>query len=380
MPSGAEVGLIFALGFLGSFGHCAGMCGPLVLGVAWGQKHLTWGQRWWQQVGLHLGRVLTYAGVGALLGQAGSLLVAGGRLAGVGSGVRQGVTVAVGLLLIWSGWRSQVPNWLRWGWHPRGNPPQNPVLLGVLWGLIPCGFLYVAQLQAVATLNPWAGAVLLGAFGLGTVPVLLGLGLWLSRVGTERGQQLSRWAGRLTVLMGVLMLLRTDSMVDITGYGSLLLLGLALLARPLQRLWGGLRPLRRHLGVGAFVLAGLHTLHMVEHSFQWDLLGIFFLPPLPFWGIILGTLGLGLMVPLAVTSTDGWVRRLGKRWHQLHRWAIGIWFLAAAHIGLLMGARWGILGKVTFILGIILVILLRQSWWWRWWGREAWYEPADVGY
>jgi DMSO/TMAO reductase YedYZ heme-binding membrane subunit len=164
------------------------------------------------------------------------------------------------------------------------------------------------------------------------------------------------------------------------GYGSLFLLGLALLARPLQRLWGGLRPLRRHLGVGAFVLAGLHTLHMVEHSFQWDLLGIFFLPPLPFWGIILGTLGLGLMVPLAVTSTDGWVRRLGKRWHQLHRWAIGIWFLAAAHIGLLMGARWGILGKVTFILGIILVILLRQSWWWRWWGREAWYEPADVGY
>ncbi|APB34747.1 hypothetical protein GlitD10_2413 [Gloeomargarita lithophora Alchichica-D10] len=380
MPTGAQVGLIFALGFLGSFGHCAGMCGPLVLGVALGQKHQPWGQRLTHQLSLHLGRVLTYSLVGAGLGQAGSLLVAGGQLAGVGSGLRQGVTVAIGVLLIYSGWQKQAPGWLRWGWHPQGALPQNPLLLGLGWGLIPCGFLYVAQLQAVATLNPLGGALVMLAFGLGTVPVLLGLGLWLSRVGSERGDQLSRWAGGLTMVMGGLMLLRTDGMVDITGTGSFLLLGLTLLARPLHRWWPGLRPLRRELGVGAFVLAVIHTLHMVEHGLQWDVTGVLFLPVRPFWGMILGTGAVGLMLPLAVTSTDGWRQRLGQRWHQLHRLVTGIWLLAAGHISLLMGQRWGVMRNGVFILGVIFVLLLRQSWWGRWWPQEAGDEPADSGH
>ncbi|MEN9216733.1 MAG: sulfite exporter TauE/SafE family protein [Gloeomargarita sp. HHBFW_bins_162] len=379
MPTATQLGLIFALGLLGSFGHCAGMCGPVVLGVAWGHKQASWGKRWRQQMGLHLGRVATYTIVGAVLGQAGSLLVAGGQLAGVGSLVRQGVTVAIGLVLIGSGWQKQVPGWLRWGRHPQGKLPTHPVLLGLLWGLIPCGFLYVAQLQAVATLSPVGGAVLMLAFGLGTVPVLLGLGLWLSRVGTEMGQRLNRWAGGLTMLMGGLMLLRNDGMVDVTGYGSFLLLGLALIARPIQRLWPGLRTVRRELGVGAFILAVIHTLHMVEHSFQWDVTGVFFLPEPQFWGVVLGAMAVGLMVPLAITSTDGWVQRLGKYWHDLHRFAIVIWVLAAGHIGLMMGGRWGMVGITGFSAGVVVVILLRQSWWWRWWHKEQWYEPADGG-
>ncbi|MEN9214112.1 MAG: sulfite exporter TauE/SafE family protein [Gloeomargarita sp. DG02_3_bins_56] len=377
MPNQIALGLLFALGFLGSFGHCAGMCGPLVLGVALGQKQQPWPRRLMQQVLLHLGRVLTYTAVGAVLGQTGSLVVAGGQLAGVGSVVRQAVTVAIGLLLVWTGWQQQSPGWLRWGRHPQGKLPQHPLLLGLLWGLIPCGFLYAAQLQAVATLQPGGGAAVMLAFGLGTVPVLLGLGLWLSRVGTDMGQRLSRWAGGLTMLMGALMLLRTDRMVDISGYGSLLLLGMALLARPLQRLWPGLRPLRRELGVGAFGLAVIHSLHMLEHGFAWDITGVFFLPSSSFWGVMLGAVALALMVPLAVTSTDGWVSRLGPYWHHLHRLATWIWVLAAGHIGLLMGERWGILGTLGLITGILLVLLLRQSWWWRWWQKEAWYEPAN---
>ena len=379
MPSAVELGLVFVLGFLGSFGHCAGMCGPVVLGVAWGSSQRTWRQRLGQQLGLHLGRVMTYGAVGAILGQAGSLLVAGGQLAGVGSVVRQGMTVAIGLVLLWSGWSQQVPGWLRWGRHPQGTWPQHPLLLGVLWGLIPCGFLYVAQLQAVATVHPLAGAVVMLVFGLGTVPVLLGLGLWLSRVDMARSQQLSQWAGRLTMVMGLVMLLRTDRMVDLTGYGSLLLLGLALLARPVQRLWGGLRSVRRELGVGAFVLAVIHTLHMADHSFEWDGLGIFFLPPVLFWGVMLGLGAVGLMLPLAATSTEGWVRRLGKGWHRLHRWAPLVWFLATGHVVLWMGERWGGPRTILFGLVVVLVWCVRQSWWWQWWQKEAWYEPADHG-
>ncbi|MCS7226572.1 MAG: sulfite exporter TauE/SafE family protein [Gloeomargarita sp. SKYB31] len=365
-----ELGLLFALGCLGSFGHCVGMCGPVVVAMALGQRGQPWPQRLRQQLALHLGRLTTYAAVGAVLGQAGSVLAAGGQLVGIGSAVRQGVTVLVGLLLLLGAGQP------RWGLPLPQKWPQSPLGLGLLWGLIPCGFLYAAQLQAVASMAATKGALLMLAFGLGTVPVLLGLGLWLGQVSTQAGQRLNRWARLLTLLMGGLMLARTDAMVDVTGYGSLLLLGLALIARPMQRLWPGLRAVRRELGVAAFVLALVHTFYRLDHTFQWDIGGVWFLPQSLFWGVMAGVLALGMMLPLAITSTDGWVHRLGPRWHQLHQWVVAIWLLAAVHVLLLMGYRWGSLGTAMLIIGIVSVLLVRQRWWWRWWRREQWYEPA----
>jgi len=105
-----------------------------------------------------------------------------------------------------------------------------------------------------------------------------------------------------------------------TGRWALKFLMLSLAITPLRRLtgWNVLIQFRRMLGLFAFFYAACHFLSY--WSFD---LGFAFSAMLadvlkrPF--IALGFAALLLMVPLAVTSTKGWIRRMGKRWAQLHR-------------------------------------------------------------
>ena len=106
--------LIAALGFLGSFGHCVGMCGPLT--VAFSLSSQSESNNWWQQSKFHillnLGRMLSYSLVGAAIGGLGSILVEGGQLAGVGSELRQWIAIITGLMLILFGLRQINPDFL----------------------------------------------------------------------------------------------------------------------------------------------------------------------------------------------------------------------------------------------------------------------------
>ncbi len=106
-----------------------------------------------------------------------------------------------------------------------------------------------------------------------------------------------------------------------TGTVALVFLMITLAVTPLRRITGyaGLIRLRRMLGLFAFFYTVLHlaTFVVLDHFFdpaaiQQDV----FKRPY----IAAGTVGFLLMVPLAVTSTAGWIRRLGgRRWQQLHR-------------------------------------------------------------
>lgn len=390
--------LVFALGFLGSFGHCVGMCGPLTVAFALSQADAAGAARAraWQQLRFHsllnLGRVLSYAAVGAALGAIGSLLMAGGQLAGIGSGLRQGMAIFTGLLLIWLGLNQINPQLLPRVplLHPllEGRSHQSlshlmsrlsgqsrwwtPTLLGGLWGLIPCGFLYVAQIKAAATGNLWLGAATMLAFGLGTMPILLGLGVLITRVGADRRSQLFRMGGWITLTMGGLMLLRNDAMVDYTGYGALLLLGLALVARPLSRLLPALLHYRRALGVGAFLLAIAHTGFMLNHTLQWNWSAVEFMLPRHQWGMGAGAAALALMTPAALTSFDGAVRRLGRWWRPVHLLTVPAIALATLHV-VCIGSRY--LGALEWqtshavqtgllVLATALVLLLRLRGFW----------------
>ena len=162
--------LILALGFLGSFGHCVGMCGPLTVAFALSQKDRTEGKfnSWQFHLLLNAGRIISYVLVGAALGELGSVFVISGQLAGIGSSLRQVMTILTGILLIWFGLGQLKPNWLpaipflhplQGGIHNKLSWSMNrvsaqqkwwtPALLGSFWGLIPCGFLYTDQLKAV---------------------------------------------------------------------------------------------------------------------------------------------------------------------------------------------------------------------------------------
>jgi sulfite exporter TauE/SafE len=79
----------------------------------------------------------------------------------------------------------------------------TPALLGSVWGLIPCGFLYAAQIKAAETGNLWLGAATMLAFGLGTMPMMLGVGVSASKLSADKRSQLFRLGGWVTLTIGI---------------------------------------------------------------------------------------------------------------------------------------------------------------------------------
>lgn len=401
--------LIFSLGFLGSFGHCAGMCGPITAAFAL-SPHQEGSAFGWQSVSFHLllnlGRITSYALTGAGIGALGSVLIAGGQLAGVGSILRQGMTLLTGSLLIWFGLAQIRPNWLprvpilhplaQGRWHHKLSQGMvqlsldrrwwTPFLLGTVWGLIPCGFLYTAQIKAAETGNLWLGASTMLAFGLGTVPTMLGVGLSTTLMSADRRSQFFRMGGWVTLIIGVLTLLRTgDMMVDYTGHAALFCLMLALVARPMQRVWATPLRYRRALGVGAFILSLLHTLHMIEHAWNWNLQAVFFMVPQHQWGIAAGIGALALITPAALTSFDRAQRWLGNQWRSIHLLAIPALILAATHCILVGSHYWGAwqltiwnrLAVGWLVLIVAVVLLIRSRWTWSLFFLEKFYGSSN---
>ncbi len=412
--------LILGLGFLGSFGHCAGMCGPITAAFALSvqlpsqqnaseqlpseqptsseqspKSHPRRQAPKWPQIRFHillnLGRILSYAFVGAGIGAVGSVVIASGQLAGIGSDLRRLMTLVTGGLLIWFGLVQVSPSLpklpflhpLQGNWHQRLSQAMlqlslrrrwwTPFLLGVVWGLIPCGFLYAAQIKAAETSDLWRGGATMLAFGLGTLPTMLGVGVSAAMLSADRRSQLFRLGGWMTLLIGILTVTRTgDTMVDYTGHAALVCLILALIARPVSRLWAGLLQCRRALGVGAFVLSVAHVLHMVEHSWGWNLQALFFMLPQHQWGIWMGVVALVCMLPAALTSFDQAQRWLGNQWRALHLLAIPALVLAAVH-GILIGSHYLGAGQISvwnkvavglLSVAVLGVFLIRWRWVW----------------
>ena len=117
-----------------------------------------------------------------------------------------------------------------------------------------------------------------------------------------------------------------------TGIWALRFLVITIAITPLRRItgWNRLVQYRRMLGLFAFFYASLHLL-------TWVVLDLFFA-----WGLILediakrpfitmGMIAFVAMIPLAVTSTKGWIRRLGRRWQLLHRLVYVSAIAAAVH-------------------------------------------------
>ncbi|MBW4603483.1 MAG: sulfite exporter TauE/SafE family protein [Calothrix sp. FI2-JRJ7] len=382
--------LIFTLGFLGSFGHCVGMCGPLAAAFSLSQTQNTpdWRQQLQFHILLNLGRTLSYMIIGAAIGAIGSVFLASGQMAGVGSDMRRFLAIITGLMLIWFGLRQIKPDLLprvpllhpllQSKLHDRLSAGMvklslkptwwTPALLGITWGLIPCGFLYAAQIKAAETGDLIKGATTMLAFGLGTLPTMLGVGISTSVLSKDKRSQLFRLGGWVTLIIGALTLLRTgDMMVDFTGHAALFCLMLASIARPISNLWSAPLRYRRALGVGAYVLSIAHTTHMLQHSLDWNFEAFWFLPLQFQWGIAAGGVALVLMTPAALTSFDSMQKKLGQYWRQIHLLSVPALIFAVVHTittgSLYLGAlsiTWqNQLAIISLAILMLIVLLLR---------------------
>jgi len=117
-----------------------------------------------------------------------------------------------------------------------------------------------------------------------------------------------------------------------TGIWALRFLVLTLLVTPVRRLtkWNPIIQYRRMLGLFAFFYAFLHLLTYAVLDRYLDFSGVWEdVAKRPF--ITAGMAAFILMVPLAITSTKGWIRRLGRRWQLLHRLSYLSAIAAAVH-------------------------------------------------
>lgn len=154
-------------------------------------------------------------------------------------------------------------------------------------------------------------------------------------------------------------------LVDNLGQGALVLLLCSLAMSPLQQLsgWSGWVALRRQLGLWAFAYASLHLLSYCYFILGFDLGGIpEELRERPY--IALGALGyLGLLV-LAATSTRWSMRKLGKRWKQLHRLVYLILVIVLIHMLWVVRADlrdWGLYAVVGGLLLLARAPLIRRG-------------------
>ncbi|WP_018342347.1 sulfite exporter TauE/SafE family protein [Cytophaga aurantiaca] len=201
------------MGLTGSL-HCLGMCGPIAFALPVRTnvlyiKILKYGL-------YNIGRVTTYAILGALIGIAGK----GFALAGMQQmlSIAAGILIIVSALLAYTSTNNVVMNRiadtirtrLKSAFHFYFQQKGNTALfmLGLLNGLLPCGMVYMAMLAALAAGSPASGAAFMTGFGLGTVPMMFGVCLAGNVVGMKWKNFIYKAAPLLACMVGVLLILR----------------------------------------------------------------------------------------------------------------------------------------------------------------------------
>jgi sulfite exporter TauE/SafE len=217
--------LIFTTGFTIGFGHCIGMCGPIVASLSLSMKgrsviipHLLY----------NTGRITTYALLGGVMGATGSFTLV---TAGIAS-LQKGVMIFTGILIM-------VMGIAMGGWIPLGSifgDYCNPggllsrtfrrlsetrstgtyYPLGMFLGLLPCGPVYTALIAAaragMETQSTYKGSLigvgLMLSFGLGTVPSLLVVAKLADLGWLKRRDIIYKISSVLMVILGIYFVVR----------------------------------------------------------------------------------------------------------------------------------------------------------------------------
>lgn len=220
---------VFMVGLLGGV-HCLGMCGSIV-GIFTSQVPPQ-RARWPFHLAYSSGRIASYAVAGALVGAVGQagllmrdavpvqhllfalsslmLVMLGLYLAGVWGAVRRLEQLGGGL------WKRLQPFTTRL--LPVNTVPRA-LGLGVLWGWLPCGLVYSVLLTALASGDTMQGSLIMLAFGLGTLPNLLAIGMfWESVRGWVQSPRVRLAAGLLVTVFGVYGLFKVSYTFYVHGW------------------------------------------------------------------------------------------------------------------------------------------------------------------
>ena len=202
--------IAFFIGLFGSI-HCIGMCGPLAFAIPIAEN------KWWLVVGdkilYNIGRIATYSCLGLLIGFIGKQLWV--------YGLQQGISLLSGLLIILAGFTRLFKM------HVTNNKvlstimlPVNKLLgyalrhhsghfiIGLINGLLPCGFVYLALAGAINTPSPVSAATFMFWFGTGTFPLMLIATIGSGFIGPMVRRRINRVIPYVMVCLGFWFILR----------------------------------------------------------------------------------------------------------------------------------------------------------------------------
>lgn len=191
-----DISILFTALLVGLLGgvHCLGMCGGVV-GTLTFSVEVRNQQSWWRmlpfQLSYNVGRIFSYAIIGAIFGTLGMAMASMASLLPI----QQALQVVAGIFMIalglylggwWFGlvriekagqkvWQKLQP------YAQNMTPVKNPwqaFTYGAVWGWLPCGLVYSMLIMAMTAGGAFEGALVMLAFGLGTLPNLMLMGVF----------------------------------------------------------------------------------------------------------------------------------------------------------------------------------------------------------
>lgn len=208
-----EIWIALAIGFFGSF-HCIGMCGPIALALP-GQHD----SRLFFISGrllYNIGRIVTYSLLGALFGFIGySIMLAK---------LQNTLSIFLGILIV-AGAASQTSFFPGWKKKMKLNLPFQKLkklissqfnkrgqatlfTIGLLNGLLPCGFVYIALASSITTGSIVKGSIFMALFGLGTLPAMFAMALAPGMISLQLRRKINKSLPLLAAGLGIYLIYR----------------------------------------------------------------------------------------------------------------------------------------------------------------------------
>ncbi len=205
---GTRINIMIALlmGVVASLSTCLALTGGIVMSFGAMVKVKENGNHFWPRTiphfYFHAGRIGGFALLGGILGLIGSKINYSLAFTGY-------LTILIAIVMLYIGLQilNFVPNITKLGFHlPKAlsgkilklqgaNHHLAPILIGVLTFFLPCGFTQTMQLAAVTSQNFLTGALIMGAFALGTMPVLIAVGVGSTYAHADKMQFFYRFIG-----------------------------------------------------------------------------------------------------------------------------------------------------------------------------------------
>ncbi len=228
-------GMLFVIGLITSV-HCIAMCGGINLSQCIPQPSSTADVSksnrpldfFIPALLYNTGRVISYTVIGFLLGLVGMLLGTGTQT-GISYFLQGSLKMIAGIFMVIMGinmlgifpWLRpltlRVPRFLSTKALKKRASSRQPLFVGLLNGLMPCGPLQSMQIVALASGNPFSGALSMFLFSLGTFPLMLGLGSLVSVLGKHFAKKMTTVGAILVVVLGLAMFSQGTALSGISG-------------------------------------------------------------------------------------------------------------------------------------------------------------------